>query len=222
MQVTAVFIKHHVLPNMSLNDICAYIPAWFGAIASVLTGLIAYECSLPLFDVKDASDETSPFGSILENIPFISKLYSMIVIPLLQIITKGIIYIFGSDLGLSNTTLLPTIYKIRKIVDLSSPAMEIGLIAAGIMSIVPAHMMRSVGGGYDNESIANTAMTLTFYFWCRTLRGGVEYDSWRTVFWGILSGLAYFYVSLIFYVVFLNMMEWSGVEWSGVEILFFF
>lgn len=39
-----------------------------------------------------------------------------------------------------------------------------GAFAASIMAIVPAHIMRSVGGGYDNESIALTAMTMTFFF----------------------------------------------------------
>lgn len=38
------------------------------------------------------------------------------------------------------------------------------------MAIIPSHIMRSVGGGYDNESIAMTAMMATFYFWCRSLR----------------------------------------------------
>jgi dolichyl-diphosphooligosaccharide--protein glycosyltransferase len=33
-----------------------------------------------------------------------------------------------------------------------------GVIGALIMAIIPAHIMRSVGGGYDNESIAVTAM----------------------------------------------------------------
>ncbi len=54
MQFTAVFIKKHILngkllllPFMSLNDICCYIPAWFGVIASTLTGLITYECTIP-------------------------------------------------------------------------------------------------------------------------------------------------------------------------------
>ena len=42
--------------------------------------------------------------------------------------------------------------------------------AALIMAIVPAHIMRSVGGGYDNESIALTAMCATFYCWVRALR----------------------------------------------------
>ena len=54
------------------------------------------------------------------------------------------------------------------------------------MSVVPAHIMRSVGGGYDNESVALTALCLTFYLWCRALRN--EKDS---ALFGVLAGLAY-------------------------------
>ena len=50
-----------------------------------------------------------------------------------------------------------------------------GVAAALIMAIVPAHIMRSVGGGYDNESIAMTAMCLTFYCWARALRADPMY-----------------------------------------------
>ncbi|KAI2490642.1 Oligosaccharyl transferase STT3 subunit [Fragilaria crotonensis] len=47
MQFTAVWIKKYILPNWSINDVCCYVPAWFGIIATFITGLIAYECSLP-------------------------------------------------------------------------------------------------------------------------------------------------------------------------------
>ena len=62
----------------------------------------------------------------------------------------------------------------------------------GIMGVVPAHMMRSVGGGYDNESIAVSTMMMTFYFWVRSLRGGEKHS----YLYGFLTGLAYFYVSV--------------------------
>ena len=80
---------------MSLNDVCVYVPAWFGVSATVFVGLLASECA---------------------------------------------------------------------------NSWSVGAAAAGIMSIIPAHIMRSVGGGYDNESIAMTAMACTFYCWCRALR----------------------------------------------------
>lgn len=81
--------------EISLNDTCCYFPAWFGAVATVFTGLLASECS-------------------------------------------------GSR--------------------------TVGAYAALVMAIIPAHIMRSVGGGYDNESLAVSAMVITFYFWCRSLR----------------------------------------------------
>lgn len=73
--------------------------------------------------------------------------------------------------------------------------------AACIMAIVPAHLMRSVGGGYDNESVAITAMCLTFLVWCRALRGKVE-DDWTVVrrdayVFGVLSGLCYVYMASV-------------------------
>ena len=80
---------------MSLNDVCVYVPTWFGISATTFLGLLTMECT-------------------------------------------------SSKMA--------------------------GAAAAMIMAIVPAHLMRSVGGGYDNESIALTAMCMTFYFWCRALR----------------------------------------------------
>jgi dolichyl-diphosphooligosaccharide---protein glycosyltransferase len=96
--------------KMSLNDVCVFIPAWFGAIASVCVGFLAREVS-------------------------------------------------GSRLA--------------------------GALAAVVMAVVPAHLMRSIGGGYDNESVAVTAMSLTFFLWCRSLRTS---SSWPI---GILAGAAY-------------------------------
>ena len=182
---------------MSLNDICCYIPAWFGAIASVLTGLIAYECSLPLFDKQhETTDQMEPpFGSILTHIPLISWLYKKTITPIITFFLKGITLIFGSDLGLASSSVVPTAYTQKKMIDLSSPAVEIGLIAASIMAIIPAHMMRSIAGGYDNESVANTAMTMTFYCWCRTLRGGKDFKGVSTFVWATLAAFSYFYVS---------------------------
>jgi hypothetical protein len=101
-------------PAMSLNDVCVFIPAWFGAVASVLVGLLAAEAS-------------------------------------------------GSA--------------------------RAGAGAALAMSVVPAHLMRSVGGGYDNESVAMTAMCLTFWLWLRSLRSP---RAWPV---GFLAGLAYAFMA---------------------------
>ena len=189
MQVTAVFIKNYILGDkMSLNDICCYIPAWFGVSATFFTALLTYECSLPVKGSKGA--EVPPFGSILEHIPIISSLYNMVVRPLFGMMLSLLELIVGSDLGLRQRKLSPSSH-----VELSSPAVECGLFAAMIMAVVPAHLMRSIGGGYDNESIANTAMTLVFYLWVRALRGDKESVSRMTWVWGAITGLAYLNVS---------------------------
>jgi len=108
----------------TLSDVCAYVPVWFGAIATVCLALLVYECT----------------------------------------------YSWASS-----------------------------ACAAFIMAVVPAHIMRSVGGGFDNESVAITAMCLTFYLWTRALRlpannpvairdGTATRDS---VIFGIFAGFAY-------------------------------
>ena len=116
MQMTSVFIKNTLNSlgyPMSLNDVCCYVPAWFGVSATYLLGLLTYECS-------------------------------------------------------NNA--------------------NAAVLASAIMAIVPAHIMRSVGGGYDNESIAMTAMMMTFYLWVRSLRSN---GSWWI---GAFAGLAYVYM----------------------------
>ena len=45
-----------------------------------------------------------------------------------------------------------------------------GAGAGLVMAILPAHLQRSVGGGFDNESVAMPAMCATFFWWCRALR----------------------------------------------------
>ncbi|KAG7367203.1 dolichyl-diphosphooligosaccharide-protein glycotransferase [Nitzschia inconspicua] len=150
MQFTAVYIKRYLLDNWSLNDVCCYIPAWFGAIATVVVGLLTYECSIPC----NSSSSLAQW--------------------LLDLIWGG-----KSETTPDNRPLALGIF---------SPALECATFAAGMMAIVPAHLMRSVGGGYDNESIANTAMVLTFYFWVRSLRN--DNSAWM----GALAGLAYFYM----------------------------
>jgi dolichyl-diphosphooligosaccharide--protein glycosyltransferase len=148
--------------EMSLNDVCVFVPCWFGVAATFFTGLMTTECS----------------GSLTA-----------------------------------------------------------GAISTLIMAIVPAHFMRSVGGGYDNESgtcdsyvcfcvcahmhvknkrnsqranvhrssnqidsfvVAMTAMCMTFYCWVRSLRqdsnitdGSATTSSYV---WGVLTGLAYVYM----------------------------
>jgi dolichyl-diphosphooligosaccharide--protein glycosyltransferase len=106
----------------TLNDICVYIPAWFGGIASIMLGLLTREVS-------------------------------------------------GS--------------------------WRAGALGALVMSVVPAHLMRSIGGGYDNESVAVTAMCMTFFLWTRSLRAApTSSGAVRAALgWGVLAGLASFYMA---------------------------
>lgn len=177
MQVTAVWIKNYIMTNMSLNDVCCYIPVWFGAMATVVTGLLAYECSQPIRSTKEA-----PYSSILQHIPGVSIIYRVLFVPVFDFLMDLVVSIFGTDFGL----------KSHRVSDFSSPAMECGLFAGALMSIVPAHLMRSVGGGFDNESVAVFAMTLTFYLWVRSLRGDIDGNGREPIILGFLAGLAYF------------------------------
>jgi len=176
MQFTAVAIKEFLFTNMSINDICCMIPAWFGGIATFLTGLIAYECSMPQNSVL------TPFDLFADFVKHGKPSYP-------------------NPSPQNWTNLLHTSF-----ISFSSPALECSLIAMGIMSVIPAHLMRSIGGGYDNESVAMTAMTLTFYCWVRSLRSG---NSLTTVIaYGIASGFAYFYMVAAWggYIFVLNMV----------------
>lgn len=62
------------------------------------------------------------------------------------------------------------------------------IIAAGLMSVLPAHLMRSVAGGFDNESVALPAMCCTFYLWVRCFRTP---QSWP---FGFLCAISYIYM----------------------------
>jgi dolichyl-diphosphooligosaccharide---protein glycosyltransferase len=158
MQFTAVWIHRYLLPSWSLNDVCCYLPAWFGAIATSMTGLLAYEVSLPINSHSN-------------------------LIQFLWDIVQGTM----DPNSLQSTTSVGTFA-----LSTMSPALECAVFSMAMMSIVPAHLMRSVGGGFDNESVATTAMILTFYCWMRALRHG---NSTSTIaLYGCLTGLAYFYM----------------------------
>jgi dolichyl-diphosphooligosaccharide--protein glycosyltransferase len=179
MQFTTVWIKEFILPDWSLNDICCYVPAWFGAVATFMTGMLAYECSIP--------------ANISSN-----------VLTVLLDIVRG---------SRTETTSNET-NSSRSIMGLSSPAVECGLISMAMMAIVPAHLMRSMGGGYDNESIAVTAMVTTFYFWVRSLRATDPHSHWL----GIITGFAYFYMVAAWggYVFVLNLIGLHAAALVGM------
>ena len=37
MQFTSMWIKQFILPDWSINDICCFVPAWFGVLATLAT-----------------------------------------------------------------------------------------------------------------------------------------------------------------------------------------
>lgn len=77
-----------------------------------------------------------------------------------------------------------------------------GAVAAAIMAVIPAHIMRSVAGGYDNESIAMAAMCSTFYFWMVSIRN-------KNTWWvGSITAISYIYMVAAWggYVFVLNMI----------------
>jgi dolichyl-diphosphooligosaccharide--protein glycosyltransferase len=164
MQFTAVAIKRYLLDSvMSLNDICCYIPVWFGVMASFVTGSIAYEVSIP------HNTHSSLLGFIWDIYKGQKRTYQ------------------GTDVDRSGSTPL--------LLGFWSPAIGCSIFAMAMMAIVPAHLMRSMGGGYDNESIAVFAMVLTFYCWVRSLRSTSGSAHAQTyVAWSVATGLAYFYM----------------------------
>jgi len=279
MQVTSVLIKKYILPTWSINDICCFVPAWFGVMATVATAMIAYECCVGVYfnkhittvattesnsenDMKNGSNNSTSqesskgskkkkpasnktttetaasttkktttttqlieqeelpashpvqaYSTILNDIPVVKQLYQAIVVPIWRkFILKYWIRFTGSPHGLC---VYDTSSVSMSSTNLSSPALEAAVGTALCMSIVPAHLMRSVGGGYDNESIAVFAMTFTFYCWVRSLRGGPDVTNY---FWGILSGIAYFNMAAAWggYVFVLNMV---GVHASVLVLL---
>ena len=84
----------------------------------------------------------------------------------------------------------------------ASRSANAAILAAAFMAIIPSHLMRSVAGGYDNESVAVAAICSTFYLWIRSQRST---SSWP---FAILSGLSYFYMVSAWggYVFVLNMV----------------
>ena len=73
---------------------------------------------------------------------------------------------------------------------LAAEATPLALLPATYaMALVPAHLARSVGGGFDNEATALPAMGLTFFLWCRALRHKQSYPI------AALAGLAYSYMA---------------------------
>lgn len=45
-----------------------------------------------------------------------------------------------------------------------------GICAIGVMAVIPANLMRSVAGAFDNEAVAVTAILMTFWLWSFSVR----------------------------------------------------
>eukprot|EP00438_Fugacium_kawagutii_P007812 Skav220878 [mRNA] locus=scaffold2625:40678:43767:+ [translate_table: standard] len=63
-----------------------------------------------------------------------------------------------------------------------------GVAATLIMAVIPAHLMRSVGGEFDNEAVAVTAICSTFWLWLLCVRTPRHWPI------SVLAGLSYFYM----------------------------
>merc|ERR1719450_2002414 len=83
-----------------------------------------------------------------------------------------------------------------------SRSVNAAMMATGIMAVIPAHLMRSVGGEFDNEAVAMAAISGTFWLWLRSVRNS---SSWP---WAVLAGLSYGYMVAAWggYIFVLNMI----------------
>lgn len=197
MQVTAVWIKNHVLKTWSINDICVFIPAWFGVTATIAVALLTFSCTW--------NDGT--FTSIVNDVPVVRQLYQYIMLPSIDFVLSKLELYLGTSFGLRSNNGTTNNW-------LTALCCAVG--AAAIMSVVPAHLLRSVGGGYDNESIAMTAMVMVFATWTFTLRRRTS--DMVTIVWGGITGLAYFYMVAAWggYVFVLNLV---GVHATALVLI---
>ncbi|KAL7480004.1 hypothetical protein ACHAW6_005716 [Cyclotella cf. meneghiniana] len=177
--------------EMNLNDVCCLMPAWFGAAATLVTGLLACECSAHFEQGNHAGG--SNFGTVLDCLPFLGYYIHKVS----RWVRWNFAYYSGLqvDVNTDRVTVTPSCFQTTSLLCM--------LATMFFMSIVPAHLMRSVGGGFDNESVAVTAMTLVFYLWTRSLRDDqvqtkqdsgfhISSSTRRAFLWGALTGVAYF------------------------------
>eukprot|EP00961_Rhodomonas_salina_P084713 1137919-Rhodomonas_salina.2 len=132
----------------------------------------------------------------------------VICVPDRELMVQVLEYI-GNPMSLNDVCcMVPAWFGVVATTFLALLAMECGGFAAAgtaaalVMSIIPAHIMRSVAGGYDNESVAVSAMCMTFFFWVRSLR---TEKSWPI---GIVAGICYIYMVMVWggYIFVINMV----------------
>jgi len=205
MQFTSVWIKRFIIPGWSINDICVFVPAWFGVLATLATSALCYTTVNSI-----AGKSTSK--SILTDIPGVTAVMNVLLLPALRFVVKQLKAFTGSTWGIATLK--------------NPPALESAVFTAFIMSIVPAHLLRSVAGGYDNESVATFAMEMTFWTWTLTVSSN---SLWQTRVLGIISGICYFYMVAAWggYVFVINLigihtaflfvfrkLSWEQLYWS--------
>eukprot|EP00401_Gymnodinium_catenatum_P024878 CAMPEP_0117469342 /NCGR_PEP_ID=MMETSP0784-20121206/6639_1 /TAXON_ID=39447 /ORGANISM="" /LENGTH=885 /DNA_ID=CAMNT_0005263373 /DNA_START=120 /DNA_END=2777 /DNA_ORIENTATION=- len=70
----------------------------------------------------------------------------------------------------------------------ASRSVNAGICAVGVMAVIPANLMRSVAGAFDNECVAVTAILSTFWLWVRSVRTPA---SWPI---GVLAAFSYVFM----------------------------
>ena len=206
MQVTSVLIKEFWLKSWSINDICCFVPAWFGVTATLAVAWMTYEATR-------TNRRTSV--CVLQAIPIVGTIYSHTIQPL---VTHVLDHYLEPLVGGKSALGLRLASKVQS--DVWWSPFCCAVASALIMSVLPAHLLRSIAGGYDNESIAMTAMVLTFACWMMSLRDSSLDDKnalLKTTVCGVATGFAYFYMVAAWggYVFVLNLV---GVH-AGILVL---
>jgi len=70
----------------------------------------------------------------------------------------------------------------------ASRSVNAGICAVGVMAVIPANLMRSVAGAFDNEATAVTFILSTFWLWVRCVRTPT---SWL---WSPLAAFSYVFM----------------------------
>ncbi|KAF0720808.1 Aste57867_3 [Aphanomyces stellatus] len=81
------------------------------------------------------------------------------------------------------TTAIATYLLTKQVTRRSSAS----LMAAALVGVVPSYISRSVGGSYDNEAVAISALLVVFSLWVKAVHTG-------SMFWSAACALAYFYM----------------------------
>jgi hypothetical protein len=115
MQFTSMWIKQFILPDWSINDICCFVPAWFGVIATLSTAALCYVCINSIQSTKGSK-------SFLTDLPIVSQITKHLLLPIKRVVEKLLITMTGSNWGMATQN--------------NPPALECAVFTAMIMSIV--------------------------------------------------------------------------------------